>query len=223
MNQKPPNQEVTNSDGDVELRIRLSERLNFLQAKVERFDFYIKNVKRMLDENRPNVIEIENLISGIEHKMRYGGSESTKYFNFGSKTANIADRRTGNVEADNKQDSKKVDNVMTKMESGDTSTLRHVSNESDAKHFIDTNLTTNATLDKSYNHVDKEKMVAVKKIDVCSRNPPHQMGDKGATSGWFINEGELAILAHDDGCCSLYDIANREVLVTYNSFTSFVS
>ncbi|KAL7261263.1 hypothetical protein ACSBR1_006829 [Camellia fascicularis] len=33
----------------------------------------------------------------------------------------------------------------------------------------------------------------------------NEIGRKTSTGGWFVSEGELA---HDDGSCSFYDIAN---------------
>jgi hypothetical protein len=30
----------------------------------------------------------------------------------------------------------------------------------------------------------------------------HSIGDRIATAGWFVKEGEGIALAHDDGCCS---------------------
>lgn len=38
-----------------------------------------------------------------------------------------------------------------------------------------------------------------------------KLGEKGATAGWFVCEGEGILLAHEDGCCSYYDVANMEV------------
>ncbi|CAM6084722.1 unnamed protein product [Calypogeia fissa] len=43
----------------------------------------------------------------------------------------------------------------------------------------------------------------------------HQIGSKIATAGWFISEGEGILLAHDDGYCSFYDVANREGKATF--------
>lgn len=41
---------------------------------------------------------------------------------------------------------------------------------------------------------------------------PLQLGKKTTTAGWFVSEGDGILLAHDDGCCSFYDVANMEVL-----------
>lgn len=39
----------------------------------------------------------------------------------------------------------------------------------------------------------------------------NDIGNKTAVGGWFVSEGEAVLIAHDDGSCSYYDIANREV------------
>ncbi len=41
----------------------------------------------------------------------------------------------------------------------------------------------------------------------------HSIGDRIATAGWFVDEGEGIALAHDDGCCSYYDVPNMEVSI----------
>lgn len=38
-----------------------------------------------------------------------------------------------------------------------------------------------------------------------------KIGEKATTAGWFVCEGEGILLAHEDGCCSYYDVANMEV------------
>ncbi|XP_006649155.1 KIN14B-interacting protein At4g14310 [Oryza brachyantha] len=41
------------------------------------------------------------------------------------------------------------------------------------------------------------------------------IGNKSSTGGWFVSEGEAVLLAHGDGTCSYYDIANREFKSEY--------
>ncbi|KAH8936370.1 hypothetical protein BDL97_17G081000 [Sphagnum fallax] len=43
----------------------------------------------------------------------------------------------------------------------------------------------------------------------------HSIGDRIATAGWFVKEGEGIALAHDDGCCSYYDVPNMEEKARY--------
>ncbi|OIW21187.1 hypothetical protein TanjilG_30783 [Lupinus angustifolius] len=42
-----------------------------------------------------------------------------------------------------------------------------------------------------------------------------EIGCKTATAGWFVSEGEAVLLAHDDGTCTYYDIANSEEKAVY--------
>ncbi|CAA0825709.1 Transducin/WD40 repeat-like superfamily protein [Striga hermonthica] len=41
------------------------------------------------------------------------------------------------------------------------------------------------------------------------------IGSKISTGGWFVSEGESVLLAHDDGSCSFYDVANSEEKALY--------
>lgn len=46
----------------------------------------------------------------------------------------------------------------------------------------------------------------------------NKIGSKVTTAGWFVSDGE-AILAHDDGSCSFYDITNSEEKAVYKPAT----
>ncbi|XP_031267694.1 KIN14B-interacting protein At4g14310-like [Pistacia vera] len=43
----------------------------------------------------------------------------------------------------------------------------------------------------------------------------NEIGLKTSTGGWFVSEGESVLLAHNDGSCSFYDIANCEDKAVY--------
>ncbi|CAA6662504.1 unnamed protein product [Spirodela intermedia] len=43
-----------------------------------------------------------------------------------------------------------------------------------------------------------------------------EIGSKSSTGGWFVSEGEAALIAHSDGSCSYFDIANNEGKAEYN-------
>ncbi|KAF7837446.1 KIN14B-interacting protein [Senna tora] len=43
----------------------------------------------------------------------------------------------------------------------------------------------------------------------------NDIGTKTSVGGWFVSEGEAVVLAHDDGSCSYYDIANCEEKAVY--------
>ncbi|XP_010935960.1 KIN14B-interacting protein At4g14310 isoform X1 [Elaeis guineensis] len=57
-------------------------------------------------------------------------------------------------------------------------------------------------------------MVHVETEEAC-RDQLCEIGHKPSTAGWFVSEGEAVLLAHDDGSCSYYDIANYEVKAEY--------
>ncbi|GLT76892.1 hypothetical protein SLA2020_485260 [Shorea laevis] len=42
----------------------------------------------------------------------------------------------------------------------------------------------------------------------------NEIGSKATTAGWFVSDGD-AVLAHDDGSCSFYDVANSEEKAVY--------
>ncbi|MCO5581834.1 hypothetical protein L7F22_035723 [Adiantum nelumboides] len=46
-------------------------------------------------------------------------------------------------------------------------------------------------------------------------NQLHPIGEKVATAGWYVSEGEAILLGHDDGCCSYFDVANMEEKAVY--------
>ncbi|XP_010527407.1 PREDICTED: uncharacterized protein LOC104804761 [Tarenaya hassleriana] len=50
----------------------------------------------------------------------------------------------------------------------------------------------------------------------------NEIGTKNSTGGWFVSEGEAALLTHDDGSCSYYDITNCEVKSVYNPPNGFL-
>ncbi|RWW41935.1 hypothetical protein BHE74_00052546 [Ensete ventricosum] len=66
---------------------------------------------------------------------------------------------------------------------------------------------------------DREKKTAMM-LHVDNEEPcvKHlcEIGQKPSTGGWFVSEGEAILLAHDDGSCSYYDIANKEFKAVYN-------
>ncbi|KAF6135965.1 hypothetical protein GIB67_006857 [Kingdonia uniflora] len=50
----------------------------------------------------------------------------------------------------------------------------------------------------------------IEETEDTSMDQVNEIGYKIAIGGWFVSEGELILLAHDDGSCSFYDIANTE-------------
>ncbi|KAG2727853.1 hypothetical protein I3760_01G178600 [Carya illinoinensis] len=88
------------------------------------------------------------------------------------------------------------------------------SNTFNGKCNIDSILTSDETLDE---FGDQENMQGVKlgdRTDDTCIYELNEIGRKTSTGGWFVSEGE-AVLAHDDGSCSFYDITNSEVKAEY--------
>lgn len=94
------------------------------------------------------------------------------------------------------------------------------SKENDASK--DGNLTSNLTeilrANEALEEIDDEENreeMELEEIDDGCMYQLNDIGSKTSTGGWFVSEGEAVILAHDDGSCSYYDVANSEVLYVY--------
>ncbi|KQJ95168.1 KIN14B-interacting protein At4g14310 [Brachypodium distachyon] len=62
---------------------------------------------------------------------------------------------------------------------------------------------------------NKSSMVIQEEVEEPSDDQLSGIGNKSATGGWFVSEGEAVLLAHGDGTCSYYDIANHEFKSEY--------
>ncbi|KAL5208698.1 hypothetical protein ABZP36_033133 [Zizania latifolia] len=62
---------------------------------------------------------------------------------------------------------------------------------------------------------NKSLMILQEKTDEFNNDQLPGIGYKSSTGGWFVSEGEAVLLAHGDGTCSYYDIANREFKSEY--------
>ena len=58
---------------------------------------------------------------------------------------------------------------------------------------------------------NKTALIPEEEIEDPALNQLFEIGSKSSTGGWFVSEGEAALLAHSDGSCSYFDIANDEV------------
>ncbi|KAK7279255.1 hypothetical protein RJT34_24302 [Clitoria ternatea] len=67
-----------------------------------------------------------------------------------------------------------------------------------------------------FNDEDSKQGVFVEEaMDEAFNFKLNEIGNKVASGGWFVNEGEAVLLAHHDGSCSYYDIANCEEKAVY--------
>ncbi|XP_010450064.1 PREDICTED: uncharacterized protein LOC104732223 [Camelina sativa] len=84
------------------------------------------------------------------------------------------------------------------------------------------NLTSNLTeilrAKEALEEIDDEDNMEMEleEIDDRCMHQLNNIGSKTSTGGWFVSEGEAVILAHDDGSCSYYDVANSEVKALYS-------
>jgi len=58
---------------------------------------------------------------------------------------------------------------------------------------------------------NKPSMMVQEETEESSNDQLSGIGNKSSTGGWFVSQGEAVLLAHGDGTCSYYDIANHEV------------
>lgn len=75
-------------------------------------------------------------------------------------------------------------------------------------------LTTDETLDEFDDQENKNAIVIGGEVEDTCVYQVNEIGTKNSTGGWFVSEGESVLLAHDDGSCSFYDIANSEVQIS---------
>ncbi|KAL6635322.1 hypothetical protein ACP70R_027993 [Stipagrostis hirtigluma subsp. patula] len=62
---------------------------------------------------------------------------------------------------------------------------------------------------------NKSSMMVQEETEESSDDQLSGIGNKSSTGGWFVSEGEAVLLAHGDGTCSYYDIANHEFKSEY--------
>ncbi|XP_021595964.1 KIN14B-interacting protein At4g14310 isoform X2 [Manihot esculenta] len=88
-------------------------------------------------------------------------------------------------------------------------------NSSHAKCSEELDLTTDETIDEFDDQENRKAVVIGEETEDNSVYQVNQISLKSSTGGWFVSEGESVLLAHDDGSCSFYDIANCEEKSVY--------
>ncbi|PIA45469.1 hypothetical protein AQUCO_01700772v1 [Aquilegia coerulea] len=75
------------------------------------------------------------------------------------------------------------------------------------------------TSDETFEEFDDEQEnipeSVIEEMEESCMDQLNEIGWKTSTGGWFVSEGESVLLAHDDGSCTFYDIANCEVKAEY--------
>ncbi|GFY93129.1 transducin/WD40 repeat-like superfamily protein [Actinidia rufa] len=85
----------------------------------------------------------------------------------------------------------------------------------DGKGDLDLILTTSETLDEFDDQENRPALIIEEDTKDSCIYELNEIGHKISTGGWFVSEGEAVLLAHDDGSCSFYDIANCEEKAEY--------
>lgn len=89
------------------------------------------------------------------------------------------------------------------------------SNLFSGKCDVELNLTSDERLDDFDDQENREDAIIGEETeDTCSYQL-NEIGCKTSTGGWFVSEGEAVLLAHNDGSCSFYDVANSEEKAEY--------
>ncbi|ONK57365.1 uncharacterized protein A4U43_C10F19340 [Asparagus officinalis] len=64
---------------------------------------------------------------------------------------------------------------------------------------------------------NKQAMVVAGEAEESHVGQIYQIGNKVTTGGWFISDGEFALLTHNDNSCSYHDITNSEEKTVYKA------
>ncbi|KAA8527787.1 hypothetical protein F0562_035344 [Nyssa sinensis] len=106
-------------------------------------------------------------------------------------------------------------NQIQEMDGTETSGLDKSSNIFIGKCDVELLLTTNETLDEFDDQENRPMMITEEETEDSCIYQLNEIGLKTSTGGWFVSEGESVLLAHADGSCSFYDIANSEEKAEY--------
>lgn len=90
------------------------------------------------------------------------------------------------------------------------------SNKFNENADLDLLLKADERLDEFDDQENRQEIIIDEETDDPCVYQLNEMGFKTSTGGWFVSEGEAVLLAHDDGSCSFYDIANLEEKAVYN-------
>ncbi|KAJ9558795.1 hypothetical protein OSB04_013409 [Centaurea solstitialis] len=97
------------------------------------------------------------------------------------------------------------------------SKARDSSNIYAGKGNLETMLTADEALEDFDEQENKAVMIFEEEIDDICNDQLNEIGHKTCTGGWFVSEGESVLLAHDDGSCTFYDVANSEEKSIYKA------
>ncbi|GKV19084.1 hypothetical protein SLEP1_g29382 [Rubroshorea leprosula] len=75
-------------------------------------------------------------------------------------------------------------------------------------------LTSDERLEDFDDQENKQTSMVDDEVEDNDNYQLNEIGSKATTAGWFVSDGD-AVLAHDDGSCSFYDVANSEEKAVY--------
>ncbi|XVF38495.1 hypothetical protein REPUB_Repub20aG0107000 [Reevesia pubescens] len=82
-------------------------------------------------------------------------------------------------------------------------------------HGVEFNLESDERLEDFDDQENRPTAVIDEETEDASIYQLNEIGRNTSTGGWFVSEAEAVLLAHDDGSCSFYDIANSEEKAVY--------
>lgn len=88
---------------------------------------------------------------------------------------------------------------------------------SNSKNSMMRGLMISERLDDFNQRENEPAMIAEEEVEHYCVSQLMEIGHKTSTGGWFVCEGESVLIAQDDGSCSLYDVANRELFLLSTS------
>ncbi|GKU85722.1 hypothetical protein SLEP1_g348 [Rubroshorea leprosula] len=100
------------------------------------------------------------------------------------------------------------------MDGAHASHLKDSSTMFDAKSDAELVLMTDERLEDFDDQENGQSSMTDDEVEDINGHQLNKIGCKATTAGWFVSEGE-AVLAHDDGSCSFYDIVNSEEKAVY--------
>ncbi|KAE8714641.1 putative plastid-lipid-associated protein 6 [Hibiscus syriacus] len=83
------------------------------------------------------------------------------------------------------------------------------------KHAVEINLESDEILEEFDDQENRPTAVVEEESEDASVYQLNEIGCKTSTGGWFVSEGEAALVAHYDGSCSFYDVTNSEEKAVY--------
>ncbi|KAL6526617.1 hypothetical protein OROGR_015707 [Orobanche gracilis] len=224
--------------------------LSDIQEKITGIEKAMVHVGRENKENteEKEVMDSKSLVKGLSveelearlfphHKLlrdrtllktKPGGSEihvSTSTCNVNDEKVNSLDENDIALEflASLNNEGYTEESKIEEMDDAMTFAAENVSlNALSSKCSIEALLMADENLDEFDNQARDPAMIIGEGLEENNTCKLSDLGCKTSTGGWFVLEGESVLLAHDDGSCSFYDIANCEKKSEYKPPSGFL-